>query len=494
MATRILPGSFLLSLCSSLFLMNSASVAAQVLPFRASDFQPTLVNDVHAAGAEGTWNFAGYGSVFEVGNWKDDVNVYNQAGDLCWRDPLASGGEANNLIAYYAHSRGRSDTAFANTPDGNQFHVEPIRSVPPRCLFPANRTTPLYIFDAIASSFVDFYPYSVERHVDWAARRALLRPRAAAARTDQDLKAILVEFMQGLEDPHAGINGVAGGEAFEIGSKAGKPTFRRLRADFAQQSQYTDFFEWLVEWQAADDEKVFAKLKPSTRSRALNGAVMWGVLDGNVGYVSIGRMMGFEAGASIERERELVGQTMDRVLRELRHTDALVLDIATNLGGYAQVASDIASRFADRRRLAYTTHAPGARRVAPQPFYTIPAGQSRYLKPVLLLTSDMTVSAGEKLTLLMSVLPNVVQVGQATQGALSGGLGKGLPNGWEFGMPNEVTRDDQGQLYEVTGIRPAFEFKVYRADSFGEGRVRAVLRAAGLACGDSSGFDSSVGW
>jgi hypothetical protein len=84
--------------------------------------------------AEGTWRFVGYGSLFEVGHWKDDINVYNQAGSLCWRDPSASGGEANNLIAYVAHSRRNSDTAFANTPDGTQFHVEPVRYLPPRCL------------------------------------------------------------------------------------------------------------------------------------------------------------------------------------------------------------------------------------------------------------------------------------------------------------------------------------------------------------------------
>ncbi|MFC4314084.1 S41 family peptidase [Steroidobacter flavus] len=464
--------------------MNAPTEAAPVVrPFQVNVFRPALVNDVHAPDAEGLWRFNGYGSLFEVGHWRGDVNVYNQAGNLCWRDPAASGEEANNLIAYVANSRWPARTAFANTPDGTQFHVEKVQSVPAACL--ANRNTPLYIFDAVTTSFVDFYPYSVERQVDWSARRARLRPRAAAAKSDQELKAILVEFMKGLEDPHTGINGMVGDEPFEIGSQPGKPTFRALRAEFARQTEYTDFFEWLAVWRAADDEKVFAKLNPATRTRALNGAVMWGVLDGNVGYLSIGQMMGFEPGANIARERELIGQVMDEALGELRTTDALVLDIAANLGGYAQIASDIAGRFADRRRLAYTTHAPRARGVAPQPFYTTPAGQVRYRKPVLLLTSDVTVSAGEKFTLMMRVLPNVVQVGRATQGALAGGLGKGLPNGWEFGMPNEVTLDAYGQRHEVTGIRPDLEFDVYRVGRTVEGRVRAVLRAARFASGDS---------
>ena len=491
----MLSASHLLWLCSAALLINAPTVAAQVaLPFLTGDFRPALVNDAHTPDAEGTWRFNGYGGLFEVGHWKDDVNVYNYAGDLCWRDPVASGTEANNLIAYVAHSRRNSATAFANTPDGTQFNVEPLPTLPPRCLLAANRTSPLYLFDAITSSFVDFYPYSGRRKVDWAARRARLRPRAAAARSDGELKSILVEFMKGLEDPHAGINGMVDGEPFEIGSTPGKATFRKLRANFSQQTQYADFFEWFATWRAMDDAKVFAKLDPATRSRALNGAVMWGVLNDNVGYLSIGQMMAFEAGASIARERELIGQAMDRALGDLQDTHALVVDIASNLGGYAQVAGDIAGRFADRRRLAYTTHAPGAHEVAPQPFYAIPAGQRRYRKPVLLLTSDVTVSAGEKLTLLMRVLPNVVQVGQATQGALAGGLGKGLPNGWELGMPNEVTRDADGHLHEVTGIAPHLEFAVYRLDRLNEGRMQAVLRAARLAGADSSDSDSSPAW
>ena len=41
MATTIVPGGLLLSLCSSLFLMNSATVAAQVVrPFQVGDFRP----------------------------------------------------------------------------------------------------------------------------------------------------------------------------------------------------------------------------------------------------------------------------------------------------------------------------------------------------------------------------------------------------------------------------------------------------------------------
>jgi hypothetical protein len=481
------------ALTLSLVMVPLVASARTLQPYPVDAFRPALVNGEHASVTRAAWNLFGYGTLYNVHRPGADVDVYDYAGGQCWRDPLASGSEANNLIAWYALSWRDFDLAFATTPDGPQYHAEWFPFVPSQCTRNANRTTPLYTFDAIASSLAELYPYSTERHIDWAERRAHLRPRAMAAHTDGELRDVLTELMDGLEDPHTGINGVADGEYFEIGSKTGKPTFHRLQAEFSQQTEYTDFFSWLIAWKARDDDKVFALLNPASRKHALNDALMWGVLGGgNVGYLSIGQMMGYEAGADLARERELIGQSIDEALRDLQGTDALVLDIATNLGGYAQVASDIAARFADQRRLAYTTHAPGAQGVAPQPFYVSPAGQSHYGKTVMLLTSDMTVSAGEKFVLLMRGLPNVVHVGQTTQGALGGGLGKGLPNGWEFGMPNEVVRDAQGAIHEAEGIAPAIEFKVFPADDFDNGRVQAVLRAAQMAGPRELGVFSGV--
>ncbi len=75
----------------------------------------------------------------------------------------------------------------------------------------------------------------------------------------------------------------------------------------------------------------------------------------------------------------------------------------------------------------------------------------------------------------------IIQAGQTTQGALSGGFGKGLPNGWMMGIANHVTRDAAGMSYEARGIRPDAEFDVIPDDASDSGYGRAVLRAAALA-------------
>jgi C-terminal processing protease CtpA/Prc len=81
-----------------------------------------------------------------------------------------------------------------------------------------------------------------------------------------------------------------------------------------------------------------------------------------------------------------------------------------------------------------------------------PRGSQQYQGPIALLTSATTVSAAETFTLMMSSLPNVTLIGEATQGARSNKLDKLLPNGFEFSLSNEFYYDTSGNWYEGVGI------------------------------------------
>jgi carboxyl-terminal processing protease len=76
------------------------------------------------------------------------------------------------------------------------------------------------------------------------------------------------------------------------------------------------------------------------------------------------------------------------------------------------------------------------------------------------VTSDMTVSAGEVLTLALRALPQVTHAGEATRGAFSDVLEKTLPNGWIVELSNEVYTDNQGIVWEGRGITPEHAFSV----------------------------------
>src|SRR6185312_943777 len=99
----------------------------------------------------------------------------------------------------------------------------------------------------------------------------------------------------------------------------------------------------------------------------------------------------------------------------------------------------------------------------------------RYVGPVYLLTSDVTLSAAEVFGLYMRALPNVVQVGETTRGAFSDMIEKPLPNGWLLDISAEVYRDPDGRSYEAHGLPPKLKREVFPADDLFGGHARAVL-------------------
>ena len=165
---------------------------------------------------------------------------------------------------------------------------------------------------------------------------------------------------------------------------------------------------------------------------------------------------------------------MDEAIAAFQGARAVIVDVSYNLGGYDSVSQYVASRFADTRKLAYTKVAHGARDVEPQPFHVEPSTRARYVGPVYLLTSDVTVSAGEIFTLFMRALPNVIHVGGKTRGALSDMIEKPLPNGWSLALAGEIYRDAAGQWYEVRGIPPKVEFEVFPPTELIGGHARRV--------------------
>ena len=54
----------------------------------------------------------------------------------------------------------------------------------------------------------------------------------------------------------------------------------------------------------------------------------------------------------------------------------------------------------------------------------------------------------------LRTLPNAILIGQPTQGALSDVLSKTLPNGWTFGLSNEIYATAGGATPEVSGVMP----------------------------------------
>ncbi|NIO20125.1 MAG: peptidase, S41 family protein, partial [Candidatus Aenigmarchaeota archaeon] len=208
-----------------------------------------------------------------------------------------------------------------------------------------------------------------------------------------------------------------------------------------------------------------------------------GKIKPNIGYLNI-FVMGDYAGIGASRTDSLavLKTTMDQVMEYFRSVEAVVVDVRFNMGGYDGLAMMIANRFADRKRLAFTTKAVyGKGFTEPQEFYVRPEGDFQFTGPTFLLTSERTVSAAEIFVICMMAYPHVTRVGGTTAGALSNALTKYLPNGWRLEISNQVCEAADGNVYEGIGIPPQVEVPVFIPGNIYPGLKQAVDKAVFLA-------------
>jgi carboxyl-terminal processing protease len=218
-----------------------------------------------------------------------------------------------------------------------------------------------------------------------------------------------------------------------------------------------------------------------------NGRIQYGVLASGAGYIAFASMGGFVDGEfdTAYQERAALDAIMDEALTLFsdRGVNAVIVDLSLNIGGYDFIGLDIAGRFASARTLAFTRRAGDDPSAVDFPLYVEPSRFRRFTGPVYLLTSDLTVSAAEILTLSLRALDNVTHVGEATRGTFSTVLTKYLPNGWELSLSNEVYTDPNGVVWEGRGLEPEIHVSVFNPENPMAGHVEAVQASALMARG-----------
>jgi len=161
----------------------------------------------------------------------------------------------------------------------------------------------------------------------------------------------------------------------------------------------------------------------------------------------------------------------------------LVIDVRINGGGADPYGLAIASRLATVEYLAYTKEAradpvdrnkwtPG------DPSRVRPSSRPGFRGPVVELIGPLTISAGETFTqALMGRTPHVTRIGENTQGVFSDVLGRQLPNGWRFGLPNEVFRSPEGITFDGMGIPPDIAVPVFAYEDVAAEKDPAMAKA-----------------
>ncbi|WP_294321415.1 S41 family peptidase [uncultured Sphingomonas sp.] len=387
----------------------------------------------------GLWRAEGYGQVLAVTG--DRSVLYHVAGPYCYPDPNADAAQA--ILAQEVTTLGPDRIAFSDGPGQTRYVYRRIATLPATC-----RTTRRWsggdITRLVAATFADLYPRTSvrERHRRQLGARLATIPVDTAS---TDLFDRLADALDTLDDAHVSLSATIDGQERSIESGEA-PTLRAVRHDpasgadpAARERAWNDRYRNGITGLLAGGGHLVAHRR-----------ILWGRI-GRIGYINVLTMGGFaEAGGD---DLPVLDAALDAALADFRDLPGVIVDVSNNRGGYDSIGLRIAGRFAARAAGAYAKAPVGS--TAWQPFRVEPSPRIRYTGPVALLTSDITVSAGDTFTLAMRALPNVRHVGARTRGALSDQLVKPLPNGWTMTLPAETYRAANGRYYEGSGIPPA---------------------------------------
>jgi carboxyl-terminal processing protease len=440
-------------------LLWSTLAAAQDRPARDL---PAMVKGRPVPALLGVWRSRGYGYVVRMTT--DGPTLFHVAGNFCHWDPRQER-DPDDLFRFY-RPRGPDTVAFYTDRDETAYVFDRLPELPAACSDPIPWSRPR-IVALVAATFAELYPSFELRGIDWRARVAAAE-RAIDEKSDDDaLFETLRTMLSDIEDAHVELHAEVAGKprAFEPGEG---PTLARIRAAFGDKLSNEE--EWLPDYRRG----ILAAVLQGQGQQRANNRLIWGRVE-DIGYLNLLSMDGLSPRADVGEDKAVLDAALDEAVAAFKDARAVIVDVSYNLGGNDGVSQHAAARFADVRRLVFTKVPHGAQGVEPQRFYVEPSKRARYLGPVYLLTSDVTVSAGETFALYMRALPNVVHVGGTTRGALSDQIEKPLPNGWSLALPAEIYRDPDGQWHEVRGIPPQLQREVFPPDDLTSGHARALL-------------------
>jgi len=429
-----------------------------------TDWHPLRVDGAIDARVQGIWQTRGYGMVMDVG--PDEVHVYNVGRAGCIEDEETAYYFNNGLEVF---SRAGDVLRVAYRPaNSTVYTADRLEALPTACATPPSNS-PTEVFDYLWHSMDEFYAFFELRGIDWEARRNQIAPRIRDDMSDEELFDALSDLLDGFEDGHLSLSAEIDGEPRGYSTRSPKVLSDALTRGFEAQDEIETQGEFSSRWFFGNRRTIQGTVLDSVSvGRASGGNIVWG-RRGRIGYIVLGGMMGFAEDGDESLAGDIAGAHagMNTALTDLADTDAIVFDLAFNQGGYDEISLAIASHFANAPTLGLTKFAFMNEAGTRQSFTVEPASGVRYLKPVTLLTSDLTVSAAETFTMEMRALPTVTHVGETTNGALSDILFRPLPNGWTLELSHEVYLDAEGELWENRGIPPTVPITVFTLDDLG---------------------------
>lgn len=446
------------------------------------------ISSARAQKLDGVWRSEGYGDVFQIQG--SVVKMFQVTATTCVpgssaeREPGAiEGREATFKTAdgnvFFIRAGGAADHKLLHHPGATSgVRLDRVPRLPAACnqLTP---DTPATNFEVFTRTWAENYITFDQRRVDWNEVVRANRPKITSDTTPEQLFDVLAGMIEPFHDHHTYIEASNINQVFQ-GNRVG--TDRLLKANGGEFRSKTMPALWAI----TNRLYITTPFRDFCTNPAFpNGQIQYARVDDRIGYLRITAFGCRPKNGSSAQGLEALESALDEIFSD-HGLRALVIDVRINFGGGDAYGLLIASRLATQKYLAYTTvaraNAGDRNRWTPgDPSIVEPSSRPGFHGPVVLLTGLLTISAGETFTqALMGRTPHVTRIGENTQGVFSDVLDRKLPNGWTFGLPNEVLRTPEGTAFDVGGIPPDVTVPVFADADVAAGRDPAMARALEL--------------
>jgi len=427
-----------------------------------------LVLPAFGQSIDGAWLSEGYGYAFNVrdGEW----TAFEITSTTCVPSFTAtrSGGTMSGREASFKRADGVS---FFLRPGGSNDHrvlhfdgtasdmrIDRQSRMPAVCDHPTPNTPPDN-FEVFAKTFAEHYISFDLKGVDWNKVVAENRPKVATDTSPVMLFAVLAGMVQPFGDEHISLDAPAIGMSFHEFRPGTEPSSESV-------------------FKVTDS----AYLKSPLR-KFCNGQVQYGHVDETTGYLRILGFSGFSEGDfDFASDLAILEKALDTIFSD-PNLKRLIIDVRCCSGGVDPYGLAIASRLTTHDYLAYNKVAradPVDRKkwTPGDPSIVNPSTRPGFRGPIVELIGPTTRSAGESFTqALMGRSPHITRIGENTQGVFSDVYGRTLPNGWGFGLPNEVFLTPDGKAFDGSGIPPDIQVPVFAPADLAAGKDPAMAKA-----------------
>lgn len=325
-------------------------------------------------------------------------------------------------------------------------------------------------FEYMWHTMNDYYAFFEARGIDWQAVYDEYRPQISSSTTTEEFFEVVEEVFREFGDGHLELSN----SQYSASGSAYNGFFAEVLRNYSDESQ--DLGELWRNLVSFNDEALTHLLRDNKLNTYQGAdAIRWGHVSENVGYIRIDRVQNMgtaggqedpdnfiEALAGIEQDIEITDTIMQAALADMQSSEALIIDLRFNSGGYDNVSLKIASYFSDKDQVIGTKQAVHKHHQGEVYQLTLTESLTEvYSKPVYVITGRSTGSGGEVLSMAFKALPQVTMIGEPTNGSVSDSLGHQLPNGWGLSLSHEVYKDNEGIAVESIGVTPDFEMPAY---------------------------------